>query len=70
LFQLENEKCNLTEIIRLKETEIITLNKLLAAKDEKKRLQAVAGDQEYEEKQRKLEIHIVCMQCYLFCLHW
>jgi hypothetical protein len=70
LFQLEDEKSHLTETIRLKEMDIITLKKPLTAKDEKKRLQAVVGDKEYEEKQQKFGAHIVCMQYYLFCLHW
>jgi hypothetical protein len=67
LFQLEDEKSHLTEIIRLKEMDITTLNKSLAAKAEKKRLQAIIGDKDYEEKQ-KLESHIVRMHCYLFTL--
>jgi len=62
LFQHENEKSQLTEIIRLKEMEKINLDKSLTSKDEEKKLQAVVGEKEYLQKQRELEVHVVSMQ--------
>ena len=62
LFQHENEKSQLTEIIRLKEVEKINLDKSLTSKDEEKRLQAVIGEKEYLQKQQELEVHVVSMQ--------
>jgi hypothetical protein len=62
LFQHENEKSQLTEIIRLKEMEKVNLDKSLTAKDEERRLQAVIGEKEYLQKQQELEVHVVSMQ--------
>jgi hypothetical protein len=62
LFQHENEKSQLAEIIRLKEMEKLNPDKTLTAKDEEKRLQAITGEKEYEQKQQELEIHVVSMQ--------
>lgn len=62
LFQHENEKSQLTEIIRLKEMEKINLDKSLTSKDEEKKPQAVFGENEYLQKQQELEVHVVSMQ--------
>ena len=62
LFQHENEKSQLTEIIRLKEIEKINLDKSLTSKDEEKKLQAAFGENEYLQKQQELEVHMVSMQ--------
>jgi hypothetical protein len=63
LFQHENEKSQLTEIIRLKEMEKINFDKSLTSKDEDKKLQAVTGEKEHLQKQQELEVHLVSMQC-------
>lgn len=68
MFQYEDEKSHLTEIIRLKEMEKNNLDKSLAAKDEEKRLQAVIDGKTYEWKQQEFEIHMASMQYYLFTL--
>jgi len=62
LFQHENEKSQLTEIIRLKEMEKINLDKSLTSKDEEKKLQALFSKNEYLQKQQELEVHLVSMQ--------
>ena len=57
--QYEEEKIQLTEIIRLKEMEKITLDKTLCAKDEEQKLQTLIGEKEAEQKQQELEVHMV-----------
>jgi hypothetical protein len=62
LFQHENEKSQLAEIIKLKEMEKINPDKSLTAKNEEKWLQAITGEKENEQKQQELEVHVVSMQ--------